>query len=112
MSEGIKPLCRMLIHGRLPNADKPDVSRHDMPIIEFEPTRLFGTDLPIGSQKATAEDFQIAAKDLRAALSSDRDLQVNSQAAHFRSIDLNADVVKVSRSCSSRHCRRVTDVSG
>lgn len=98
MSKGIKPLCRMLIHGRLPNADKPDVSRHDVPVIEYEPTRLFGTNLPIGSQSATAEDFREAAEDLRAALSSDRDLQVNdSQAAHFRNKDLNTDVVKVSR---------------
>ncbi len=94
--------CRMLMHGKLPRGEEPATSLLDMPVIDFEPTEIFGTNLAPGSQTASAEDFCQAAENLRAALESDRDLpgdllHSNSNSPHSRTLDIS--VVKVCSRC-------------
>ena len=89
-------MCRMLVHGKMTNRGEPDTSQHDIPVIEFEPTGLFGAHLPPASKTATPEDFWDAAEGIRAALTSGRDLtEYSLQASYPSSKHLSTDVIEV-----------------
>ena len=89
----------MLINGKPSSGDKPDRILQDVPIIEFEPAGLFGIKLAPGSIIATPEDFEDAATNIRASLSSDGDPHEDGlQAACLSNKHLNTDFIEVCHS--------------
>lgn len=67
--------CRLLVHGKLAGSDEgSEIDRHAVPIIDFEPSRLFGVMPPPGVI-AQPEDFMKPAESVRNALISNEQLE-------------------------------------